>query len=456
MSGLAIALVGFALMLGAIFLRVPVAAAMAITGFVGSWVVLGRADPALSQLKSLTFDTFKDYNLSIIPLFLLMGQFATKSGMSRALFVAASDWLGHRRGGIAMASVGACAGFGAVCGSSLATASTMGQVALPEMKRRGYSDSLSTGVLAAGGTLGILIPPSIILVIYAIQAEQNIVKMFVAAAVPGVLAALGYILTVAIYVRVFPDAASTAPRVPLRRRWRSAASVWPVVAIFGLVMGGIAADWNWTQEGVQALFTPTEGAAVGAIATGLYGLWTGGLDRRAFLDSVLATAQATAMIFLIIWAAKLFNAFLAVTRAPDALLAWIDAAGIAPLSVVAVMLLAYLIFGCLMDSLSMILLTIPIFYPIIISLEIVVLGHALSPEEAAIWFGILALIVVEVGLITPPVGLNLFIINGMARDVPMGKTYAGVLPFVLADLVRVVLLLLFPVLSLWLVGVVFP
>jgi len=455
MTGLELALLAFALMLVAIFLRVPIGVAMAVTGFVGTWIVLGRPSPALSQLKSLTYDTFKDYNLSIVPLFLLMGQFATRSGMSSALFQAASDWLGHRKGGIAMASVGACAGFGAICGSSLATASTMGQVALPEMRKRGYSDSLSTGVLAAGGTLGILIPPSIILVIYAILAEQNIVKMFVAAIAPGILAALGYMLAVAVYVRVRPDAATTAERVPYGARMRTLARIWPVVIIFGLVMGGIAADWDWAQDGVQALFTPTEGAAVGAVATGLYGMFTGGLTWKGFLDSVLATAQATAMIFFIVWGAKLFNGFLALTRAPDLLVTWIEASGYAPLMVLAIMLAAYLLFGCVMDSLSMILLTIPIFFPIIMALDFVILGHALSPEEAAIWFGILALIVVEVGLITPPVGMNLFIINSMARDIPMVRTYAGVAPFVASDLVRVVILVMFPGITLWLVGVLF-
>ncbi|MDG4647484.1 TRAP transporter large permease [Roseibacterium sp. SDUM158017] len=455
MSGLELALSAFGLMLGAIFLRVPIGVAMAVTGFVGTWIVLGRPSPALSQLKSMTYDTFKDYSLSIVPLFLLMGQFATKSGMSGALFQAASDWLGHRKGGVAMAAVGACAGFGAICGSSLATASTMGQVALPEMRKRGYSDALSTGVLAAGGTLGILIPPSIILVIYAILAEQNIVKMFVAAILPGILAALGYILAVAIYVRVRPNAASAAERVPYRQRLRTLARIWPVVAIFGLVMGGIAADWDWTQGGVQALFTPTEGAAVGAIATGLYGMLTGGLNWRGFLDSVLATAQATAMIFFIVWGAKLFNSFLALTRAPDQLVTWIEASGFAPLAVLAIILATYLVFGCVMDSLSMILLTIPIFFPVIMSLDFVIFGYALGPEEAAIWFGILALIVVEVGLITPPVGMNLFIINSMARDIPMARTYAGVAPFVASDLIRVVILVMFPGITLWLVGVLF-
>ena len=450
MTGLEIAIIAFVLMLLAIFVRVPIAIAMGMAGFFGQWVFLGKATPTLGLLKTLAYDTFSSYSLSIVPLFLLMGQFATKSGMSSALFEAASDWLGHRKGGIAMAAVGGCAGFGAVCGSSLATASTMGQVALPEMRKRGYSDALSTGVLAAGGTLGILIPPSVILVIYAMLAEQNIVKLFMAAMVPGILAALGYMLTVAIYVRVRPDAAGTAPRVPYKQRFKTLLRVWPVVVIFGLVIGGIAGDWNWSQPGIQALFSPTEGAAVGAVATGLYGVMTGGLNWRGFLDSVLGAANASAMIFLIILGAQVFNSFLATTQAPQQLAEWILAQGYGPYLVLTIMLLFYLVFGCIMDSLSMILLTIPIFIPII-----EVLDFGMSAEDTAIWFGILALIVVEVGLITPPVGMNLFIINSMANDIPMSKTYQGVFPFVVSDLLRVVVLVLFPGITLWLVGVMF-
>ncbi|MEO0486691.1 MAG: TRAP transporter large permease [Pseudomonadota bacterium] len=451
MSGIELALIGFALMLVAIFVRVPIAVAMAVTGFVGVWIVRGSPAAPLAQLKTLTFDTFSSYSLSIVPLFLLMGQFATKSGMSGALFKAAQDWLGHRKGGVAMAAVGACAGFGAVCGSSLATASTMGQVALPEMRKRGYSDSLSTGVLAAGGTLGILIPPSIILVIYAILTEQNIVKMFIAALIPGILAALGYMLTVAIYVRVRPSAGSTADRVPYAERFKSLARTWPVIFIFALVMYGIAGDWDWSNPGPDALFTPTEGAAVGAILTALYGLYTRELDWQGIKDSILATAQATAMIFFIVFGAAVFNTFLAITQAPQAMAEWVTGQGFAPIMVLTAMLLAYLVFGCVMDSLSMILLTIPIFFPIISALD-----FGLTPEQTAIWFGILALIVVEVGLITPPVGMNLFIINSMARDIPMGRTYAGVAPFVASDLIRVVILVAFPGLTLWLVGAMFP
>jgi tripartite ATP-independent transporter DctM subunit len=448
MTGIALAVTVFGLMLVAVFLRIPIAVAMGGAGAFGTWVVLGSPAAPMAQMKSLSYETFSNQGLAIVPMFILMGQIATRTGMSAALFRAASDWLGHRKGGMAMASVGACAGFGAICGSSLATASTMGQVALPEMRKRGYSDALSTGVLAAGGTLGILIPPSVILVIYAILAEQNIVKMFMAALVPGLLAALGYILTVAVYVRVRPDSATAAERIPYAQRFRNLGATWPVIVIFALTMGGIVGDWNWAKPGPQALFTPNEAAAFGATATALYGLLVGRLSLRGFGDALLETAKASGMIFLILLGAELFKGFLALTRAPDMMADWVVAQGFAPLMVLTLMLLAYLLFGCVMDSLSMILLTIPIFLPII-----EVLDFGMTPEETAIWFGILALIVVEVGLITPPVGMNLFIINGVARDIPIGRTYAGVAPFVLSDIVRVVVLVSFPGITLWLVNV---
>jgi tripartite ATP-independent transporter DctM subunit len=435
-TGLELAAIAFPVMLLLIFLRIPIAAAMALTGFFGTWIVLGSPAGTLNQLKSLTFDTFSSYSLSIVPLFLLMGQFASKSGMSAALFRSAADWLGHRKGGVAIAAVGACAGFGAVCGSSLATASTMGQVALPEMRRYGYSGALSTGVLAAGGTLGILIPPSIILVIYAIITEQNIVKMFAAAMIPGILAALGYMLVVAVYARIWPDSATTAPRVRYMQRLRNMVGVWPVLVVFILVIGGIYAGW----------FTPTEGAAVGAVATGFYAFFNGSLNAQGFMDCLLQTAKTTAMIFLILLGAQIFNSFLAFTQTPQAFAEWVTNLGFSPFAILAVILLVYLVFGCVMDSLSMILLTIPIFFPVIEGLD-----FGLPPEETAIWFGVLVLIVVEVGLITPPVGMNLFIINSMAPDIPMRQTYVGVAPFVLSDLVRVVTLACFPVITLALV-----
>ena len=443
------ALAAFALMLAAVFLRVPVAAAMGMTGFFGIWVVLGTPNAALSQLKTLSYDTFASYSLSIVPLFLLMGQLASKSGMSAALFRAAAALIGHRPGGVAMASIGASAGFGAICGSSLATASTMGQVALPELRARGYSGALATGALAAGGTLGILIPPSVILVIYAILTEQNIVEMFAAALVPGLLAVLGYLFAVRLYVAIAPGAAPPAARMAWRDRLGPLVGVWPVVAIFGLVVGGIVGDWDWTRGGVQALFTPTEGAAVGAVATGLYAALSGNLARGDLRDAILETAAATGLIFLILLGAQVFNTFLAYTRAPQEIAFWVSGQDVAPLAVLLGMLLIYLLLGCVMDSLSMILLTIPVFFPIVEGLD-----FGLGPEATAIWFGILALIVVEVGLITPPVGLNLFIINRLAQDVPMGRTYLGVLPFIAVDLVRVGLLVAFPGLTLWLVGVI--
>ncbi|WP_232829298.1 TRAP transporter large permease [Tropicimonas sp. IMCC34043] len=448
MSGPTLALTGFGLMLVAVFLRVPVAVALGLAGFFGTWQVTGTAAAPMAQLRTLGYETFSNAGLAVVPLFLMMGQIATRTGLSAALFRAASDWLGHRRGGIALASVGACAGFGAICGSSLATASTMGQVALPEMRARGYSDALSTGVLAAGGTLGILIPPSVILVIYAILAEQNIVKMFMAALVPGLLAAAGYMLTVAVYVRLRPEAAPAAERVPISARWGNLWATWPALAIFGLTIGGIAFDWNWAKPGGQALFTPNEAAAFGATATALYGFAVGRLTFSGLGQAFLETARATGMIFAILLGAEVFKGFLALTRAPDALAGWVTAQGIAPLLVLLVILVFYLLLGCAMESLSMILLTVPIFLPVIVALD-----FGMPADDTAIWFGVLALIAVEVGLITPPVGLNLFILRSVAPEIPLRQTYAGVLPFVVSDLVRVGLLIAFPGLTLWLVSI---
>ena len=440
MSGLELTLWSFPAMLLMIFLRVPIAAAMFFTGFVGTWMVLGHPNATMAQLKSLSYQTFASYSLSIVPLFILMGQFATKSGLSQILFRAAADWLGHRRGGVAMASVGACAGFGAICGSSLATASTMGQVALPELRRYGYSGTLATGVLAAGGTLGILIPPSVVLVIYAILTEQNIIKMFAAALVPGILAAIGYMLAVAIYVRVNPDAAQSAPRVPYGERIVNLAKTWPVIGVFSIVIGGI----------YLGIFTPTEAAAIGTALTGAYAVIVGRCSAADFVQCLIDTARTTAMIFLIVLGATVFNSFLAFTQTPAQLAAWVTDSGLTPHAVLLLMLLSYLLLGCVMDSLSMILLTIPVFFPVITALD-----FGMTPEETAIWFGVLVLIVVEVGLITPPVGMNLFVINALARDTPLRSTYLGVLPFVAADMIRVVILIALPPITLGLVWAIF-
>lgn len=440
MTPIEIGIWSFPVLLALVFLRVPIGIAMAVVGMGGSWLVIGTPNMTLAQLKTLTFGTFSNYSLSIIPLFLLMGQFATLSGMSRGLFKAAEAWLGHLRGGVAMSAVGACAGFGAICGSSLATAATMGQVALPELRRYGYSGKLSTGALAAGGTLGILIPPSVVLVIYAILTEQNIAKLFVAAMIPGILAAAGYMLTISLIMRLGNEPGEVLDRLPFADRLRALVPVWPVIVIFLVVVGGI----------YLGIFTPTEGAAIGAAGTGIAALAGGGLTIRKTMDAIFSTASSTGMIFIIILGAGLFNSFLALTQLPQTAAIWVAEQGYSPWTVLTVVLLLYLVFGCVMDSLSMILLTVPIFYPIMIALD-----FGMSPEDFGLWFGILVLIVVEVGLITPPVGMNLFVINAMARDIPIGHTFRGTFPFVVADLVRVIILTAIPPITLGLVWLIY-
>lgn len=433
MSALEIGIWSFPVLISLIFLRVPIGLSMLVVGFIGSYFLADSWLPILSKLKNETYSTFSSYSLSIVPLFLLMGQFAKLGGMSQALFKAAETWMGHRKGGVAMAAIGACAGFGAICGSSLATAATMSQVALPELRRYGYSGSLATGTLAAGGTLGILIPPSFVLVIYAILTEQNIAKLFVAAFVPGIMAAIGYMIAISIFVRLSPGSAGTRERAPYSERFRALIEVWPVLVIFLAVVGGIYMGW----------FTPTEGAAVGAAGTGILAFLNGGLSRRALTDCILSTASATAMIFFIVFGASIYNGFLALSHVPMELAEWVVHQGLNPWAVLVFILLVYLILGCIMDSLSMILLTVPIFFPIVTGLD-----YGLTSEEFAMWFGILVLIVVEVGLITPPVGMNLFVINSMAKETPLSATYRGVIPFFISDLVRTAILVAFPALTL--------
>ncbi len=432
MDGVTIGLIGFGVLLLLLILRIPIAIAMLTVGMVG-YVTIAGDIALLSYLKTETYWRFTAETLSVVPLFVLMGQFAAKAGLSSALFKAANAWLGHFRGGIAMAAVGGCAGFGAITGSSLATAATMGQVALPELRRYNYAGSLATGVLAAGGTLGILIPPSIVLIIYAVMVEANVATLFVAAFLPGILAALGYIATIAIMVRLNPESGPAGPQVPLGRKLLAIYEIWPVLIIFILVMGGIYAGF----------FTPTEGAGVGAAGTFLTALLRGGMDWRGFVDAILGTASTTAMIFLILLGAAVFNAFLGFSQLPIVVADFFRESGLPPMSIVLGMILLYIVLGLVMDSLSMILLTVPIFWPIIAGLEFSIQG-----EELKLWFGIISLIVVEMGLITPPVGLNVFIINSLARDVPMWETFKGVMPFFLSDSVRVALILIFPTITL--------
>ncbi len=438
LSNMQISLVAFILLFVMLAIRIPIGVSMLAIGMLGYAAVVGWT-PTLNTIKNIVYDTFSSYTFSIVPLFLLMGEFATFGGVSQSLFKSANTWLGHRRGGIAMAAVAGCAGFGAIAGSSLATAATMAQVSLPEMRRYGYSGALSTGTLAAGGTLGILIPPSIVLVIYAILSEQSIEKLFAAAFIPAIITVIGYMIAIAIYVRLNPDDAQVAERQPYSKRFRSLLDIWPVILIFVLVIGGI----------YTGVFTPTEAAAVGAFGTGLLALVRGKLNWDTLSQSIFNTARTTGMIFLIVLGAQVINRFLAVTRLPSILADNIANWNVAPIVILAVILLIYILLGFVMDSLSMILLTTPILFPIIIGLDFnLPFMSTMSVEETAIWFGILTLVVVEIGLITPPVGLNVYIINSLAKDVPMMETFRGVMPFLIADIIRVVIFVAFPAITL--------
>ncbi|MGK7869120.1 TRAP transporter large permease [Falsiroseomonas sp. E2-1-a20] len=432
--GVGLLMFGGALVL--IALRMPVGIAMLLVGGLG-YAELSGWDRLFATLNTLTFSRFSSYTLSVIPLFLLMGDFATKGGMNRALFACARAWMGHWRGGLAVASIGGCAAFGAICGSSLATAATMSQVALPEMRRHGYSPALATGTLAAGGTLGILIPPSVILVIYAIYTEQSIGSLFIAAVIPGLLATIGYMLVVNIYTRVAPGAAPPAERMPYRARLRATAEVWPVMTVFLVVVTGIYDGW----------FSATEGAAIGAAATGLLAFGLGGMRWQGLRESLLSTAETTGLIFIVLLGAELFSAALALSHLPSELSSMVAALPVPPLAILFAILVVYLVLGCFMESMAMVLLTLPIFVPLMLSLD-----FGLDRTQVLVWFGILVLMSVEVGMISPPFGLNLFVINAMAKDIPMGQTYRGVMGFCASDLLRIVLLLFFPALCLWLPG----
>ncbi len=423
----------FGVMLGLMAIRIPIAISMFVAGATGYILQAGWL-PLSFFLNTQAFARFASYDLSVIPLFILMGQFATQGGISRALFQFAAVLMSAFRGGLAMAAVLASAAFGAICGSSVATAATITSVALPEMKRHGYSGRLATGALAAGGTLGILIPPSVPLVIYAILTEQNIAKLFAAAMVPGLIAVIGYIIAIALYVRLVPGHAPEHDDDRPRVTGSLLLGVLPIIAIFMLVFGGIYGGW----------FTPTEGAAVGAASTFLAALAKREMTLAKFKHCFYATAQASAMIFMIFLGADLMNSALALTQVPAQLADAVKAWGLPPLAVVTAILLLYVVLGAVMDELSMILLTIPIFFPMIMSLD-----FGLTPEHTAIWFGIMVLMTVGFGLLAPPVGLNVYVVNGLAKDVPIFESYRGVMPFLASDVVRTALLLFFPALSLW-------
>jgi len=434
MSPIALTVLIFALMLGLMAVRVPIAVCMFAAGCIGYVLQAGWA-PLASFLNTQAFARFASYDLSVIPLFILMGNFATQGGISRALFQFAAAVMGRFKGGLAMAAVMACAAFGAICGSSVATAATITQVALPEMKKHGFSGRLATGTLAAGGTLGILIPPSVPLVIYAILTEQNIAKLFAAAMVPGIIAMLGYMAAIAVYVRLVPGHAPEHDEAP-ELAWSSFVGIAPIAIIFLIVFGGI----------YGGKFTPTEGAAVGAAATFVAALAKREIDWAKFKQCFYATAESSAMIFMIFLGADLMNSALALTQVPGQLAAVVQGWGLPPLAVVGAILLFYVVLGAVMDELSMILLTIPIFFPMVIGLD-----FGMPKESVAIWFGIMVLMTVGFGLLAPPVGLNVYVVNGMSKDVPIAESYRGVMPFLVSDTLRTLLLLFFPALSLWLV-----
>ena len=435
-SPTAIGLGMFALMLLMMAVRVPIAAAMFIPGALGYWAINNEM-ALFNLLKGSAVARLTVYELSVIPLFLLMGNFATQGGLSRDLFRAASALMGHVRGGLAMAAILSAAAFGAVCGSSVATSATITQVAYPEMKAHGYMGRLSTATLATGGTLGILIPPSVPLVVYAILTEQNIAKLFAAAIVPGILAALGYMLVISLYCRYRPEMAPLTEKSTIAQRWEALWKIWPILMIFLVVFGGI----------YGGMFSPTEGAAIGALLTFAIGFARGELKGAGMRQALLSTAETSAMVFMIFLGADMMNAALALSAMPSMVADWVSHLPVAPIVVVMAVMVLYVVLGCVMDELSMLLLTIPVIFPAIMQLDL----WGLPTELKAIWFGILVLMTVGIGLIAPPVGLNVYVVNNLAREVPMSETYKGVFPFLAWDVLRLLLLLFFPGVCLWLV-----
>ena len=428
-----------------IIMRIPIAYAMILTGGIGIMSIDG-VGTIFNQLKTLAYGQFSSYDLSVVPLFILMGALASRIGLSSALFAAANSWLSWLRGGSAMAAISACAGFGAICGSSIATASTMGRVALPELLKFNYSISLATGVLAAGGVLGILIPPSIVLIIYALIVEVNIVSMFAAALIPGLLAICLFLATIAVFVAIYPDAAPKTRKTDIEERIRATIGILPVASVFIIVLGGMYAGF----------FNPTPAASLGVGLVLIIGYVTKKLNLTELKEALLETAGLSGMIYLILLGAELMKIYMSRTGLPQALADWILVAGFEPMSVLIVLLLGIIFLGCLLDSLSIILLIIPFFWPVLVELNGGVhiaaetAGFGMTTGDLKIWFGILALVVVEVGLITPPVGMNVFVISSIADNCDISDTFRGVSPFFIAELIRIVILVSLPILALWL------
>jgi len=423
-------LTAFGLMFVLLFIGVPIGFAMAIGGVLGMSLIIGLV-PALGLFATTAYESTVNYSLSIIPLFILMGSIASRSGLSRELYKAFDTWIGSFRGGLALATIGACGAFAAICGSSLATAATMSKVALPEMRRFHYAESLATGSVAAGGVLGILIPPSVILVLYGILTETSIGDLFIAGFIPGLLTILGFMVAISVVTRIWPDISHPGEKSTLAQKLKALGNTWGVLLLFALVIGGI----------YLGIFTPTEAAGVGAVGAFVISGLRRRLTFQAIREALLETVTTTAMVFVVLIGAITVNNLLIFSGLASAMSGFVTGLDYQPLTIIAISLLIYLVMGCIFDSLAMILLTIPIFFPIVQSL-------GLDP----VWFGILVVMVVELGLITPPIGMNVFVIKGMAPEVSLNTIYAGVLPFCVAQVLLIVLIVLFPAIATWLPG----
>ena len=430
MSPDAVALIGFVVLFILMLLRVPVGMAMGLVGVCGYSYLVGPG-PALKLIGQTSMRTVTDYTFGVIPMFMLMGAFVSVSGVSKELFRAANSFVGHLRGGLGVATVVACGGFAAICGSSVATAATFAGVAYPEMRRYGYPQSFSTGVIAAGGTLGAMLPPSTVLAVYAIITQQDIGKLFMAGIVPGLLALVMYVITIAILVKLRPDMLPAGPVRPWSERVKGLKEVWAPLLLFAFVIGGL----------YGGVFTPTEAGGMGAGGAFLLGVVRGKLSRAQIREALLSATRTSAAVFTVLIGALLFGYFLTITQVPQRLTELLSSLGLGPYGVLALIMLMYLILGCLMDAMAMIILTVPIIYPIVI-------GLGFDP----IWFGIIIVMTVELGLIHPPVGMNVFVIKSVVKDVSFSTIFKGVIPFVITDLIRLLILIVFPIIALWLPG----
>jgi tripartite ATP-independent transporter DctM subunit len=428
MSVLALGLLAVAALLAAIFARVPIALALAGVGLLGYAAVDGWAK-ALHMIGTVPFELARAYSLSVVPLFILMGAVASRAAMSRELFDAANAIFSGFRGALASATIGACAAFGAICGSSIATAATFSRVAIPEMRRHGYEAGFAGGAVASAGTLGILIPPSVILAIYSIVAEESLPKLFAAALVPGLLLAALYVATVAAIARAWPRIAPRVPPMTLGKRLRSAKGLWKLALLFFFAVVGIYLGW----------FSPTEAAAVASLAAIAIAFATRAMRWRALLEALLETAYTTAMVFFIVVGAFIFSRFVVLTQFPNELARWVQEVGLPPLAILVAVMLLYFVLGTFLEEVSTILITVPVILPLVTGI-----GYD------GVWFGIFVTVMATIGLVSPPTGLTVFVIQAQNPDIPVGRLYLGTLPFVAADFVLVALLVAFPALALWL------